>query len=261
MPSFAKDDPRDYWKATDDYERANARLFVEVEFALPKELSKSEQVELAKSFAEDLTNHNKLPYTLAIHEGKGHNPHAHLVISERQNDNIERSDYEWFRRANKQQPERGGALKSQEFHGSYYVRHIRELWAEKANTALEKGGHLERIDHRTLEAQGIDRTPTYHIGPITYAMADKHIKNERLQNLEHLRGEEKSVERELHHAERQLERQLRQIARESEQSGHHPDRSQHPTGDRSQQRDQPSRDESKQQDKQPQRHYDYGLEL
>jgi hypothetical protein len=262
MPSFAKDDPRDYWQATDNYERSNARLFVEVEFALPKELQKEERIQLAQTFAKDLTKENHLPYTLAIHQGKGHNPHAHLVISERQNDGIERSDHQWFRRANKEHPEQGGALKSQEFHGSHYIKQIREQWAEKANTALEHSGSKERIDHRTLEAQGIDRTPTQHIGPTTYAMAEKGIKNERLKNLEHQRGEEKSIERELQHAERRIERQLRQIARDSE-----PSQQQHQPH-----RDQPHRDhpghthsgrdpESGKQDKQPQRQYDQGLEL
>jgi hypothetical protein len=34
-----------------------------------------------------------------------------------------------------------------------------------ANNALERAGSAERIDHRSLEAQGIDRQPTQHLGP------------------------------------------------------------------------------------------------
>lgn len=33
------------------------------------------------------------------------------------------------------------------------------------NAALERAGMDERIDRRTLEAQGIERVPTKHIGP------------------------------------------------------------------------------------------------
>ena len=40
MPKWAKDDPRSYWAAADEYERANGRLYREVQFALPKELER-----------------------------------------------------------------------------------------------------------------------------------------------------------------------------------------------------------------------------
>ena len=38
MPEWAQDDPRTYWAAADENERANGRLFRDIEFALPKEL-------------------------------------------------------------------------------------------------------------------------------------------------------------------------------------------------------------------------------
>ena len=64
----------------------------------------SEQIALAREFAHELTDEEHLPYTLAIHAGRDedgheHNPHAHLMFSERRNDGIERSRDEWFRRA------------------------------------------------------------------------------------------------------------------------------------------------------------------
>jgi len=45
------------------------------------------------------------------------------------------------------------------------VEWVRLKWEEHANRALERAGHDARIDRRTLEAQGIDREPTIHIGP------------------------------------------------------------------------------------------------
>ena len=85
MPEWAEDDQRSYWEAADEHERVNGRLFREVEFALPRELNESDQVELAREFAAKLTSAGgeRLPYTLAVHRGKGENPHAHLMISER----------------------------------------------------------------------------------------------------------------------------------------------------------------------------------
>ena len=70
--------------------RTSGRLFREVEFALPTELDEGERRELALEFAQFLTAGERLPYTLAIHRGRGENPHCHLVISERSNDGMER---------------------------------------------------------------------------------------------------------------------------------------------------------------------------
>ena len=110
MPEWAEDDPGKYWEAADEHERANGRLYSEVQFALPKELNEDERREAASSFAERLTGGERLPYTLAIHRGgaNGENPHAHLMFSERGNDGIERSGEQWFKRHNAKAPEKGG---------------------------------------------------------------------------------------------------------------------------------------------------------
>ena len=36
MPEWAEENPRSYWEAADEYERANGRLYREIQFALPK---------------------------------------------------------------------------------------------------------------------------------------------------------------------------------------------------------------------------------
>ena len=43
MPGWAAEDPHAYWEAADAHERANGRLFREVEFALPTELDEGER--------------------------------------------------------------------------------------------------------------------------------------------------------------------------------------------------------------------------
>ena len=47
MPEWAKDAPHSYWEAADEHERANGRLYREVQFALPKELNEGQRRELA----------------------------------------------------------------------------------------------------------------------------------------------------------------------------------------------------------------------
>ena len=71
MPEWAEDDPGAYWEAADEHERANGRLYSEVQFALPKELGEADRRELAGEFTERVCSKERLPYTLAIHRGRG----------------------------------------------------------------------------------------------------------------------------------------------------------------------------------------------
>ena len=267
LPTWAKDDPRDYWQSADKFERANARLYVEAEFALPRELDHHQRLELARSFAKELTQENTLPYTLSLHEGKGdhrqadlsqtqpndqtntqtktlhraHNPHAHLLISERSNDGLARTKADWFKRANKAQLDRGGAPKVRQFHGRQKIHQMRERFAELTNQHLEKAKRLERVSHLSLEAQGIDRSPGLHHGPVYYAMKEKGLTSQRelkqsqqlehqrhqrtAQTLEHPQTRQAQLEREAKAAlerrmlERQAERETRRqqtLAREQQ---------------------------------------------
>lgn len=178
MPEFVER-PADYWDAADLHERANGRLFKEVEFALPVELTLGQQKALASEFAQHLTGAERLPYTLAIHAGGGENPHCHLMISERINDGIERPGNQWFKRYNAKQPERGGAQKTEALKPKAWLEQTREAWADHANRALERAGHDARIDHRTLEAQGIERLPGVHLGPNVIEMEGRGIRTDR----------------------------------------------------------------------------------
>ena len=184
MPEWAEEDPRSYWEEADEYERANGSLFREITFALPKELNKGQRRELASGFAAGVTEGERLPYTLAIHRGgpDGENPHAHLMISERANDGIERSREQWFRRYNAKAPEKGGAKKSRTMMSREWVKDTREAWERAANEALRRAGCGERIDHRSLaerrdeaersgdleQAAELSRKPNVHLGAQVY---------------------------------------------------------------------------------------------
>ena len=179
MPGWAEAEPTAYWDAADLYERANGRLFKRLEFALPVALTDAEQQELAVGFAHHLTDDEQLPYTLAIHAGAGTNPHCHLLISERTNDGLERSPDQWFSRYNAADPEHGGARKTRALYPKAWLEETREAWAEQTNQALERAGYAIRVDHRSLEAQGLERLPSLHLGPTVQAMEARGIATER----------------------------------------------------------------------------------
>ena len=184
MPEWAKDDPHSYWEAADEHERANGRLYREIQFALPKELNEEQRRELASGFAASVTEGERLPYTLAIHRGgpNGENPHAHLMFSERPNDGIERGGEQWFKRYNAKAPEKGGTQKSRAAMPQAWLEDTRKAWEREANAALERAGRGERIDHRSLaerrdvaersgdlqQAAELSREPNVHLGPERY---------------------------------------------------------------------------------------------
>ena len=184
MPAWAQDDPHAYWQAADAHERANGRLYSEIQFALPRELGAAGRRELAGAFAAQVCGGERLPYTLALHRGgpDGENPHAHLMFSERGNDGIARDAAQWFKRHNPTAPAQGGARKSRAAKAGDWLDTTRQAWEQTANRALAQAGREERIDGRSLadrrdaahregdleRAAALSREPNVHLGPERY---------------------------------------------------------------------------------------------
>jgi ATP-dependent exoDNAse (exonuclease V) alpha subunit len=61
------------------------------------------------------------------------------------------------------------------------LTHWREAWAEHVNGRLAQLDIDARIDHRSLEAQGIDLEPQNKIGPAAARMAQEGLVRERLE--------------------------------------------------------------------------------
>jgi hypothetical protein len=175
LPAWAEYSPREYWRAADVYERANGRLFKQIEAALPRELTHEQRVELAESFARAITAlpGGVLPFTLGLHEGKSDageegNPHFHLIINERLNDGLARSDMTWFKRADVgkgKEPKDGGAPKTDALKPKEWLIGARKVWADMCNQALLKAGSSARVDHRSFVDQGIEKPAPVHLGP------------------------------------------------------------------------------------------------
>jgi len=260
MPAWAQEEPHAFWAAADTYERANGRLYTELEIALPRELSSTDQEALARSFIDSQigTEH---PCSWALHVSHaldgGEQPHVHVMFSERTHDGIDRGPDLFFKRANPDDPEHGGAAKDPAWNHRDKVEELREAWATTANAALERAGLALRIDHRSLEAQGIDRMPEPKLGPERTALLRQGIETpesaqvidlrayrERLgqveRAVEHTQGQvidftqaraereaqareqaERQAQeqaREREHAERQAQEQAQEQAREREQA-------------------------------------------
>ena len=171
LPSFAQNNPELFWQSADKFERANARICTEIEFALPRELTLEQQTELVQSFIKKTIDNEqrKLPFSFAIHNDKANNnPHCHLVFSVRQLDGIERSAEQFFKRANSKNAELGGAKKDRDVIQKDFLKNVRKTWSEQANFALEKYGHSARIDERSYQEQGIKKEPRARLDRVTW---------------------------------------------------------------------------------------------
>lgn len=143
------------------HKRGDATVAREFVVALPAELDAPQRQELARTYARELADRYGVAVDLNVHapgkDGDQRNHHAHILLS---------ACY----------ASTAGALgkKAVELDPIHCQRHglanvvevERERWERLANQALEKAGQEARIDHRSLEAQGIyDRAPTVHLGP------------------------------------------------------------------------------------------------
>ncbi|MGJ7145421.1 MobA/MobL family protein [Morganella morganii] len=172
MPAWAAHKPSEFWKAADTFERANGCTYREIEIALPRELTPAQRLELVRDFIQQEIG-DRHAYQFAIHNPRaaiegGEQPHAHIMFSERLNDGIERDPQPYFKRANTKNPERGGAKKARfgetPTERKAYLIAQRERWADLQNKHLERYQHPDRVNARSLKAQGIEREPERHFG-------------------------------------------------------------------------------------------------
>jgi hypothetical protein len=172
MPAWAAHKPSEFWKAADTFERANGCTYREIEIALPREFTPAQRLELVRDFVQQEIG-DRHAYQFTIHNPRaaiegGEQPHAHIMFSERLNDGIERDPQPYFKRANTKNPERGGAKKVRfgetPTERKAYLIAQRERWADLQNKHLERYQHIDRVDARSLKAQGIEREPERHFG-------------------------------------------------------------------------------------------------
>ena len=61
MPDWASQTPLDFWEAADTYERANGRLYTEIQVALPRELEQEMQLALVRDFVRERSGRTTPP--------------------------------------------------------------------------------------------------------------------------------------------------------------------------------------------------------
>ena len=157
-PAWAQDRAQ-LWNAAELAEtRKNSTVAREIEVALPSEISPRHRRELACALAHEIAVRHRCAVDIAIHaparRSDERNHHAHLLMTTR------RLNADGLTEKTRELDD----LKTGE------VTRWRERWATLVNEHLASHGHTDRVDHRSLEAQGLDRDPTFHKGPAVTAI-------------------------------------------------------------------------------------------
>src|SRR3984957_6098841 len=139
------------WNDVEAFEvRKDAQLAREVEFAIPREMSEAQGIELARDFVRGEFVARGMIADLNVHWDFGEDgmpkPHAHVMLT--------------MRAVN----ENGFGQKVRDWNRTEMVERWRERWAELANERLTELDIDARIDHRSLEAQRIALEPQSQIG-------------------------------------------------------------------------------------------------
>ena len=142
-------------------QRSNSRVAREYLAALPAELSAEQRVSLARAYSREIADRYTVAVDLAIHAprpgGDQRNFHAHLLATTREVTPQGMGPQTGVDMTGEARSELGLPPSRQEF------RTLRARWAQLTNEALRDANVEARIDHRSLEAQGIDREPRPHL--------------------------------------------------------------------------------------------------
>ena len=181
-------DRQTLWNAVEKIEKnKNAQLAREIEIALPLELSRMAQINLAKEYARRNFVDKGMIADLCFHDTGEGNPHCHILLTMRPFN----EDKTWGTKQKKIYTLDGNGNKiydpkkrqykcksapSTDWNEQTKAEEWRSAWAEICNEYLSQSGFDKRIDHRSYERQGVEQIPQIHMGAAATQMERKGIR-------------------------------------------------------------------------------------
>ena len=236
------------WNSVQAIEKqSNARLCREVEIALPVELLRDEQIQLAREYIQHNFTSKGMCADWALHDKGDGNPHVHILLTVRPI----QANGKWGAKrkdryalddngnkipiidplTNKQKIGAGGrkmweriSVPTTDWNDQCKVEEWRESWANLCNKYLQGKA---KVDHRSYARQGKKQLPTMHEGYVARKIA-KSGKHSNIisynQQVRQYNALEQANEQDIQTAEnelKQLENELEKI--KSEQKGQEQD--------------------------------------
>lgn len=181
------------WNAVHEIEKAkDARLWREIEVALPQEMNRAEQIEAVREYVRGLTERGMCA-DWSLHDKGDGNPHAHIMLTTRSI--IE--DGKWAPKSRKvydldetgerifQKVDKTGRKQYKSHKEDYNdwnaTERVEEWRAEWANVCNKYLQAEKKIDHRSYERQGLELIPTVHEGYVARLVEAKGGTSELCQ--------------------------------------------------------------------------------
>lgn len=163
------------WNAVEHAEkRRDSRTAREIVLALPRELTLETSKALVKKFVSGCFIPLGMCADICLHAGLNkntnhneterkknlpHNPHAHIMLTDRP---VRKEGF-----CDKKNPD---------WNSKQYLKQWRECWANLQNEVFIRKGLETRVSHESYKTRGIGREPTKHLGPVIMAMERREIK-------------------------------------------------------------------------------------
>ncbi|MBW4590120.1 MobA/MobL family protein [Aetokthonos hydrillicola Thurmond2011] len=161
-------DRKQLWNQVERHEKREdaqtARSFI---LSLPNFIGHDEKIQLTRRFLQQECVARGMIADVCFHDFEGeksHNPHAHVLLTMRE-----------------MHPSGFAAKKNRTWNKKELHQEWREKWEAYQNAHFIKHGYDVRVDHRSYEAQGIDRVPQIHEGRAVTAIRGKIDRGERTE--------------------------------------------------------------------------------
>jgi Ti-type conjugative transfer relaxase TraA len=126
--------------------RKDAQLARSIEISLPRELTPEANIGLVREYlAQEFVSKGMIA-DFCIRQSNPENPQAHILLTLREATSV------------------GFGPKARQWNRKSNLLDWRCAWADRANVHLARAGHAARIDHRTIDAQNVELTPSRRIG-------------------------------------------------------------------------------------------------
>jgi ATP-dependent exoDNAse (exonuclease V) alpha subunit len=186
MVDNSKSISQDFWNCVEASERAwNAQLGRMIEFSLPVELTKEQNIQLAREFIQEQFVALGMVADWSVHWDNPENPHVHCLLTTRP---LEEEGF-GKRKAAVLDPESGEPMRDKRgaivyrrgdlWGSNEQLRLWRAAWADYQNFHLRMHGHDVQVDHRSYKDQGLQLEPTKKIGVGAFWMEKRGIASDR----------------------------------------------------------------------------------
>ena len=174
-------DRQELWNKIEKVERRkDAQLAREITLAIPRELSRPEQIALVREYVQTNYVAAGMVADVNLHHLDGDNPHAHLLLTMRNLQTTPKGIVEF-------------GLKNTDWNSKDLLLIHRKSWEEITNKYLANYGSDIKIDCRSLKEQGSEFIPQIHVGVHAMAMHRKGKSTDRRDEFERIEAENNDI--------------------------------------------------------------------